>query len=106
MGKIQIIILAAGHGKRMQSESPKVLISLHDKPLIVHILDAVKKSDICDKPVIVVGQQRELVMKTLGANYEYVIQEEQLGTGHAISCAEKKCEGAEHMNHRGSITLN
>ena len=84
MEKIQIIILAAGHGKRMQDELPKVLIPLRGKPLIAHILDSVKKSGICAKPVIVVGQQRELVMKTLGNDYEYVIQEEQLGTGHAV----------------------
>ena len=97
MEKIQIIILAAGHGKRMQNELPKVLLPLHGKPLIAHILKSIKESGVCDKPIVVVGQQRELVMKTLGADYEYVIQEEQLGTGHAISCAEKKCGGAEHI---------
>jgi len=87
--KIKVIILAAGHGKRMKSELPKVLIPLNGKPLIVHILDAVKQSGISNKPIIIVGQQRELVMKTLGDEYEYVVQEEQKGTGHAVMMVQK-----------------
>lgn len=82
--RTKIIVLAAGYGKRMQSELPKVLTPLHGKPLIVYVLDSIKKSGICDKPLVVVGQQRALVMKTLGDNYEYAVQEEQLGTGHAV----------------------
>ncbi|MBI3306066.1 NTP transferase domain-containing protein [Candidatus Nomurabacteria bacterium] len=98
MNKIRIIILAAGHGKRMKSELPKVLIPLKGKPLISHVLDSVKETGLCDRPVVVVGQQRELVMKTLGENYEYVIQEEQLGTGHAVMSAKKILENtANHI---------
>ncbi len=85
--KTKIIVLAAGQGTRMKSELPKVLIPIHGKPLVAHILDSIKKSGVCDNPVVVVGQQRELVMKTLGDNYEYVVQEEQLGTGHAVLSA-------------------
>ena len=97
-GKTQVVILAAGHGKRMQSELPKVLIPLHGKPLVAHVLDSVKKSGICDKPVVIVGQKRELVMKTLGDGYEYIVQEEQLGTGHAVRTTEKFLEGrADHV---------
>lgn len=87
--KIRIVILAAGHGKRMKSDLPKVLTKLNDKTLISHVLDAVKSSGVDARPVIVVGQQRELVMQTLGDNYEYAIQEEQLGTGHAVMSAQK-----------------
>ncbi len=90
--KIKIIILAAGHGKRMKSELPKVLTPLRDKPLITYLLDSVKKSGVCDRPTIIVGQQRELVMKTLGSGYDYVTQEEQLGTGHAVMMAQKTLE--------------
>ena len=101
MQKIQIIILAAGHGKRMQSELHKVLIPLHGKPLIAHVLSAIKESGVCDSPIIVVGQQRELVMKTLrdmGNNYRYAIQEEQLGTGHAVMAAQEMLENkADHV---------
>lgn len=80
----------------MQSELPKVLISLHGKPLAAHVLDAVKDSGIDPRPIMVVGQQRELVIKTLGDRCEYVVQEEQLGTGHAVSATSSllkdKCE--------------
>lgn len=92
MDKIKIIILAAGKGVRMQNELPKVLIPLYGKPLIMHLLDSIKKSGIGGKPVIVVGQQRELVMKTLGTDYDYIVQEEQLGTGHAVLCTKKYLE--------------
>lgn len=84
---VQIIILAAGHGKRMQSELPKVLVPLHGKPLVTHVLEQIKSSGITSVPVIVVGQHRELVMKTLGDSYKYAVQEEQLGTGHAVMSA-------------------
>ena len=92
MDKIRIIILAAGKGVRMQSELPKILIPLHGKMLITYLLDSIKKSGIDDKPAIIVGQQRELVMQTLGPGYEYIIQEKQLGTGHAVLCAKKYLE--------------
>ena len=97
-GKIQVVILAAGHGKRMQSELPKVLIPLHGKPLVAHVLDAVRESGICNRPVVIVGQQRELVMQTLGSDYEYIVQEEQLGTGHAVRSTKKILEEkADHV---------
>ncbi|MEX2029028.1 MAG: NTP transferase domain-containing protein [Candidatus Paceibacterota bacterium] len=85
---IKVVILAAGYGKRMQSELVKVLIPFHGKPLVAHVLDTVKESGICDRPVVVVGQQRELVMNTLGSSYDYAVQEEQLGTGHAVMSTE------------------
>lgn len=95
---IKIVVLAAGYGKRMKSELPKVLIPLHGKPLVIHVLDSIKKSGVDDKPVVVVGQQRELVMKTLGDDYEYIIQQEQKGTGHAVMATQKALENnARHI---------
>lgn len=88
MQKIKIVILAAGKGKRMNNqELPKVLIPLSGRPIIKHLLEAVKQSDIDERPVIVVGRQAELVRATLGALYDYVVQTELLGTGHAVSQA-------------------
>ncbi|OGI68428.1 hypothetical protein A2738_00905 [Candidatus Nomurabacteria bacterium RIFCSPHIGHO2_01_FULL_42_15] len=96
--KIKIVILAAGKGKRMQSALPKVLIPFKNKPLIFHVLDSVKKSGVDHRPTIVVGQQRELVMKTLGNDYNYIIQEDQKGTGHAVIIAQKTLENdADHI---------
>ncbi len=89
MQKIQIVILAAGHGKRMQSETPKVLTPLHGKPLIMHLLESIKESGVCDNPVIVIGQKGDQVRAALGDGYTYAIQEEQLGTGHAVMSAEQ-----------------
>ena len=68
-----IIILAAGHGKRMQSDTPKVLSLLRGRPLIGYVLENIKKSGVCKDPIIVVGQRREQVMGALGTQYRYVI---------------------------------
>ncbi len=86
-GKTRIIILAGGKGTRMKSDLPKVLVKLKGKPMIKHLLESVRQSGIDNRPVIVVGYEKEKVMKELGPNYEYVAQEEQLGTGHAVSLA-------------------
>lgn len=91
---IQIIILAAGYGKRMNNgELPKVLTPLKGKALIQWLLEAVKKSGVCEKPVVVVGQKAEMVKQTLGNNYTYVFQSEQLGTGHAVAVTKETLQG-------------
>lgn len=85
----QIIILGAGHGKRMQSELPKALTPLRGKPFIVHLLETIQQTGIDNNPIIVVGQKREQIMDALGPSYRYAIQDEQLGTGHAVLMTEK-----------------
>ncbi|OGY47902.1 MAG: hypothetical protein A3J62_00795 [Candidatus Buchananbacteria bacterium RIFCSPHIGHO2_02_FULL_38_8] len=88
--QVQVIILAAGQGKRMENKKlPKVLIPLNGKPIISHLLEAVKESGVCDKPLIVVGQRAAEVKSALGSNYLYVFQEKQLGTGHAVASTQK-----------------
>lgn len=94
MNDVQIIILAAGHGKRMQSELPKALTLLHGKPFIQHVLDAVSLAEVCDNPIIVIGQKGDQVRDTLGTKYNYAVQDKQLGTGHAVMIAEDKAKGA------------
>ncbi|MEA3399002.1 MAG: NTP transferase domain-containing protein [Patescibacteria group bacterium] len=84
---IQVIILAAGHGKRMKSETPKALTLLNRKPLINHVLEAVKKSEVCNDPIIVIGLKGDQVRNSLGQDYKYAIQDKQLGTGHAVISA-------------------
>jgi bifunctional UDP-N-acetylglucosamine pyrophosphorylase/glucosamine-1-phosphate N-acetyltransferase len=90
---VHVVILAAGEGKRMGGDVPKPLVELHGKPLIAHLLQSVKAADVTEKPVIVVGQKKETVIKTLGPEYDYVVQEEQLGTGHAVQAAEALLKG-------------
>lgn len=91
----QIIILAAGHGKRMQSELPKALTPLSGKPFIQYVLDAISQSGVCNDPIIVIGQKGDQVRSTLGEGYKYAIQEEQLGTGHAVMISEHMAEGKD-----------
>jgi bifunctional UDP-N-acetylglucosamine pyrophosphorylase/glucosamine-1-phosphate N-acetyltransferase len=95
-GEIKIVILAAGKGKRMQSELPKVLARIRGKAMIKHLLESVE--DIVDKKIIlVVGHKMEMVQKELGDKYLYVWQKEQLGTGHALSCAKENCKDTNHI---------
>lgn len=99
MDSIQLIILAAGKGVRMESKLPKVLVPLNGKPLIAHLLEHVAKAGFTRKPVLVVGHEAELVKNTLGPAYLYVHQKTQLGTGHAVQTTEEilRSSNAEHL---------
>jgi UDP-N-acetylglucosamine diphosphorylase/glucosamine-1-phosphate N-acetyltransferase len=86
MIKDQFIILAAGKGTRLNHDHlPKVLVPFLGKPLIVHVLSQISRIAKSQKPIIVVGFLAEKVKQALGSRYEYVLQEEQLGTAHAVS---------------------
>ena len=87
--QIKVLILAGGEGKRMQSELPKVLSEINGKPMVKWVLEAIKASGVDPRPTIIVGYKKELVMEALGDGYDYVVQDEQLGTGHAVMMAEK-----------------
>jgi bifunctional UDP-N-acetylglucosamine pyrophosphorylase / glucosamine-1-phosphate N-acetyltransferase len=83
----QIVILAAGKGTRMGAEVPKVLLPLHDKPVIAYLLDEISDTPQDTAPIIVVGFKAELVKETLGDEYIYVTQFDQKGTAHAVRSA-------------------
>lgn len=87
----KIVILAAGQGKRMGSELPKVLVPIKGKPMIEYLIKAIKKSGIDKEPVIVVSpDNKEIIQKALRRyKCKFAIQEEQLGTGHALLCAKE-----------------
>ena len=86
------IILAAGEGTRMRSKLPKVLHPVAGKPMAWHSLRAVQK--LVDlPPVLIVGYRAEDVMDAMGDQVSYVFQNEQLGTGHAVVCAQTELEG-------------
>ena len=78
------IILAAGQGTRMKSKLYKVLHPVCGKPMVDHVLTQIEKNDI-DEIVTVVGHGAQKVEATLGTRTQYVLQAEQLGTGHAVS---------------------
>jgi bifunctional UDP-N-acetylglucosamine pyrophosphorylase/glucosamine-1-phosphate N-acetyltransferase len=81
------VILAAGKGTRMKADMAKVLFPLGGRPLLLHVLDAVDGADF-DRTVVVVGHQGDQVREAAaGRGVEFVVQEPQLGTGHAVQCA-------------------
>lgn len=91
MLKDQFIILAAGRGTRLQRDDlPKVLVPFLGRPLIWHLLSQISKIAKNQKPIIVVGFLADKVKITLGSRYEYVLQEPQLGTAHALKAAKAK----------------
>jgi len=84
--EIKSIILAAGKGTRMKSETPKVLHKIFEKPLLGYVLDNVKS--ITSEDFVIVGHHAEEVTEYVQKNYERaktVLQTPQLGTGHAVS---------------------
>ena len=94
--KIKIVILAAGKGKRMQSDLPKSLCSLKGKPMIKHVIDAINKAHN-EKPYTIIGHQAELMKTELKDLCFYIMQNEILGTGHAVSCAKGDCGDADDI---------
>jgi bifunctional UDP-N-acetylglucosamine pyrophosphorylase/glucosamine-1-phosphate N-acetyltransferase len=84
---ITAIILAAGQGTRMKSSRPKVLHEILGRPMIAYLLDTLRESGVNDI-VVVVGHQAEAVKEALkDYGVRFVIQEPQLGTGHAVQVA-------------------
>lgn len=90
MSKI-VLIMAGGLGKRMNSDLPKVLHLLNNKPLIVHVIETALKINP-EKIGIIVGKYGQIIQKTINkyvsdnSKIEYINQPEALGTGHAILC--------------------
>jgi bifunctional UDP-N-acetylglucosamine pyrophosphorylase/glucosamine-1-phosphate N-acetyltransferase len=82
------IILAAGKGKRMKSDLPKVLHPINGRPMVCYVIETARMLG-SNKIVLIIGHKKELVIsETQGLNVEYVVQEKQLGTGHAVlQCA-------------------
>ena len=91
------IILAAGKGTRMQSNLPKVLHRIGNRPMLSQVIDAADKAG-CGEMVVVVGPKMKAVEDVALAAHEgckTVLQQKQLGTGHAVLCAQKALEAHE-----------
>lgn len=92
---LAVIILAAGKGSRMQNSLAKVLIPLAGKPTLEYVLDTAETLKPA-RTVLVVGHQADRVQKIFSKRgLEFVLQREQLGTGHAARQAQQALENFE-----------
>ena len=87
------VILAAGYGTRMRSKLPKMLHPLGGKPLVMHALDHVAGLSEFT-PVVVVGHGEDAVRQAVGGRASFAVQEQQLGTGHAVMAAEAQVKAS------------
>jgi len=94
---LSIVILAAGQGKRMHSQLPKVLHCLAGKPLLEHVVQSTFHLSP-SAPVVIYGHQGETVRQRLpNLNVVWVEQQQQLGTGHAVLQALPKIPLENHI---------
>ena len=96
MDKTMAVVLGAGKGTRMGagegSGMPKVMFLADGKPLIGHAVDNLRQAGI-EKIAVVVGYKKEMVQDYLDGEVDYAIQDEQLGTGHAVAVAKNLVQG-------------
>ena len=87
---LNIVILAAGQGKRMNSKLPKVLQPISNKPMLHHVIETAKKLNP-NKLIVVYGHGGEQVQSYVEEYFPnqitWAFQDKQLGTGHALKCA-------------------
>lgn len=86
------VVLAAGQGTRMKSKLYKVLHPVLGRPMVQHVVQQLKPLHL-NKIVTIVGFGAEKVKETLDGESEFALQEEQLGTGHAVMQAEPLLKG-------------
>ena len=94
---ISVVILAAGKGTRMRSDLPKVLHPIAKKPMVQHVIDTVKQLDVNDIH-LVYGHGAELLKSRIKDDkLDWVLQAEQLGTGHAVQQAADQFKADEQI---------
>lgn len=101
MQRLGVIILAAGKGTRMKSKQPKVLFEVAGKPMLFYPVDTAKRLG-AKKIVVVVGYEKDSVIERFKdiKGIEFVVQKNQLGTGHAVLTV-----GKVFKKFRGSILI-
>ena len=94
---LHVVILAAGQGTRMRSALPKVLHPVAGKPMLEHVIDSARA--LLPQGIhVVIGHGAERVRQTLdAADLNWVLQSEQLGTGHAVAQALPHIDGADQV---------
>jgi bifunctional UDP-N-acetylglucosamine pyrophosphorylase/glucosamine-1-phosphate N-acetyltransferase len=101
---LEVIILAAGLGKRMKSSTIKILHRAAGRSIIDYVLDLA--ADLSDTPpVMVIGHQREQVQEAVGTRARFAVQDEQLGTGHAVLQAAPSVKARTVLVLSGDVPL-
>jgi bifunctional UDP-N-acetylglucosamine pyrophosphorylase/glucosamine-1-phosphate N-acetyltransferase len=95
---VSAVILAAGKGTRMNSDVPKCAHLIIDKPMIRYVYDSIAGAGIEDI-ITVVGYKKEVIKRILAGKCRFAVQEQQLGTAHAVLMAE------EYLRDKEGITL-
>ncbi len=90
--RVTAVLLAAGQGTRMKSETQKVLHPLCGRPMLSYSLEAARLAST-EKPVVVIGNGGDAVRRFLGDSARWVVQDPPLGTGHAVLQAESLLRG-------------
>ena len=92
MQEVVAIVMAAGKGTRMKSNKSKLVHKIYGKEIIRRAVENAKRAGI-EEVITIVGYQKEQIQEVLGDSVKYAIQDEQLGTGHAVMKAAKLLEG-------------
>ncbi len=97
--KTRIVILCAGKGKRMGADMPKPLVEVSGQPMVLHLLESIEVSGIDKKPILVVSPEGLPHFGNICEHMEceYAVQEEQLGTGHAVLSARELVGGTKNV---------
>jgi len=104
MSKNLAIVLAAGKGSRMKSNIPKPLHEINGKTMVYMLVEKLYNSNLFEKILVVIGINSKNIIKNLDdfkSKIFYIIQNEQLGTGHAIKCCKKYI--TNYKNYRSLI---
>ncbi len=96
MNQRMAVVLAAGKGTRMESESPKVLVPACGRPMIEYVLDTLDEAGV-EQVLVVVGYHADEVRQALAHrhNVTFVEQTQQLGTGHAVKVCREELVGRD-----------
>ncbi len=100
MNNFSTLIMAAGKGTRMKSDMAKVLHKINNRPMVHYVIDLAKEIN-SEKIILIVGHQKNMVIEACnGYTVEFAVQDQQLGTGHAVSMTKSLIE-----NYDGNLLV-